>query len=378
MTDERCYSMIFKKMQNLLKGPLYQYDHKTKSKLFLEAVRQVSEYHYENCIPYQKLCKKREVNLSKIDTIEDFPYLPTSIFKETLLLSISKEDVFREIRSSATTSGLPSRIGLNKENNRRWSFSMQRMLLDRIGNKRYRTMVLDNESALGRSDTVSARSSMTRALLFSASEVSTCLVTEGELLRLDQEKLVNFLNNAGDGSDIIVFGFTFILYSHVLLPLIKTGKCFNLPGLKIIHAGGWKKLESQKVTSQKLIEDCCMCFGTKPENIVDLYGFSEQGGLLYPTCEYGLRHTPAWSEVVCRDPLTLKALPVGKEGMMQFVTPIQTSYPGHSILTEDVGKIVGYDNCLCGRKGTTFKVTGRSLSATEERGCGDIMADLFA
>ena len=128
----------------------------------------------------------------------------------------------------------------------------------------------------------------------------------------------------------------------------------------------------------KLIEDCGACFGVPPENVVDIYGFSEQGGLLYPTCEAGVRHTPAWSEVISRDPLSLKPLPFGQEGLMQFLTPIQTSYPGHSVITEDVGVVFGRDNCACGRKGTTFQVLGRSQTATEERGCGDIMAEMFA
>jgi hypothetical protein len=63
---------------------------------------------------------------------------------------------------------------------------------------------------------------------------------------------------------------------------------------------------------------------------------------------------------------------------MQFLTPIQTSYPGHSVITEDVGVVFGRDDCACGRKGTTFQVLGRSQTATEERGCGDIMAEMFA
>ena len=197
-------------------------------------------------------------------------------------------------------------------------------------------------------------------------------------MRLDRDKLLSFLENISEESEVLLFGFTFILYAHVLKPLIDAGYKFNLPKMKIIHAGGWKKLESQKVSPAKLVKLCSECFGTSPENVVDIYGFSEQGGLLYPTCEHGFRHTPIWSEVICRDPLTLKPLPSGEQGLMQFVTPIQTSYPGHSILTEDMGYIVGYDDCPCGRKGTIFKVTGRSSVATEERGCGDIMSEMFS
>ena len=370
--------MSFPFVWDLLKGPIYERDQGKKRIRILEATRQVAAYHYNNCAPYRKFCQKKGWDPSSAKNMEDFPFLPTSIFKDILLLSIPAEDVFREIRSSATTTGRQSRIGLDKDNNRRWSYSLQRMLLERIGNRRYRTLVLDDESALGQSSVVPARASMTRSLLFSAEEVATCLVAKNDTIELDFDKVEEFFSISDDGTGVMLFGFTYILYVHVILPMLEKGKTFNLPEIKVIHAGGWKKLESRKVTPEQLIADCCYCFGTKPENVIDIYGFSEQGGLLYPTCEYGARHTPAWSEVICRDPLTFESLDRGKEGLMQFITPIQTSYPGYSILTEDLGYIIDRDECPCGRAGTAFNVIGRSQSATEERGCGDIMADLFA
>ena len=50
---------------------------------------------------------------------------------------------------------------------------------------------------------------------------------------------------------------------------------------------------------------------------------------------------------------------------------LPTSYPGHNILTEDIGEIIGEDNCKCGLKGKYFLVHGRTKKA-EIRGCSDI------
>lgn len=365
-------------LRELLAEPLYEAPSSERRTRLLELMRLLVAHHMEHCPPYRTFCQKRGVDPEAIERLEDIPFLPTSIFKDALLLSIPEDQIFRELRSSATTSGRPSRIGLDKENNRRWTLSMQRMLLDRIGDERLRTMILDEPSVLGRSDVVSARASMTRSLLFAAGETDTCLTARNDVLSLDQDRLAAFLKDAGDGRGNMLFGFTFILSIHVVRPLLEQGVTFQLPELKILHAGGWKKLQALSITPEQLVKECCDCFGTRPENIVDIYGFSEQGGLLYPTCEHGRRHTPLWGEVVCRDPLTLKAVAPGREGLMQFLTPIQTSYPGHSVITEDVGVILGQDDCPCGRKGTTFRVLGRSRTATEERGCGDIMAELFA
>ena len=49
---------------------------------------------------------------------------------------------------------------------------------------------------------------------------------------------------------------------------------------------------------------------------------------------------------------------------------VPTSYPGNSIITEDIGEINGEDNCKCGRMGKYFLVHGR-IDNAELRGCSD-------
>ena len=46
------------------------------------------------------------------------------------------------------------------------------------------------------------------------------------------------------------------------------------------------------------------------------------------------------------------------------------SYPGHSILTEDMGIVHGVDDSPTGWRGKYFTVTGR-IPAAELRGCSD-------
>ena len=40
--------------------------------------------------------------------------------------------------------------------------------------------------------------------------------------------------------------------------------------------------------------------------------------------------------------------------MIQMLSLLPLSYPGHNILTEDLGIIHGEDNCKCGRSGVLF------------------------
>ncbi len=87
-------------------------------------------------------------------------------------------------------------------------------------------------------------------------------------------------------------------------------------------------------------------------------------------CERGFFHPSRYSDVLVRDADTLDVLPFGASGLLQLLSNIPRSYPGHSLLTEDRGTIVGENNCECGRPGKYFTVEGR-LPQAELRGCSD-------
>jgi len=63
--------------------------------------------------------------------------------------------------------------------------------------------------------------------------------------------------------------------------------------------------------------------------------------------------------------------------VIQVLSVLPRSYPGHSLLTEDVGALLGEDDCPCGRLGRTLRVDGR-LKSAEPRGCSDTHAASIA
>ena len=67
---------------------------------------------------------------------------------------------------------------------------------------------------------------------------------------------------------------------------------------------------------------------------------------------------------------------IGEKGIIQVVSVLPESYPGHVLLTEDEGIILGEDDCPCGRMGKYFKIEGRIKDA-EIRGCSDTYAMKF-
>ena len=103
--------------------------------------------------------------------------------------------------------------------------------------------------------------------------------------------------------------------------------------------------------------------------MVNDYGMVEQTGSIFMECEQGYLHSSIFSDVLIRKE-DFSVAPVGSEGLLQLVSLLPESYPGHSILTEDRGVLRGEDDCSCGRLGKYFNVIGR-IEAAAIRGCGD-------
>ena len=96
----------------------------------------------------------------------------------------------------------------------------------------------------------------------------------------------------------------------------------------------------------------------------------EQTGSVFLECENGFFHSSIFSDLIVRDE-NLKVSPLKKEGLLQILSLLPLSYPGHNILTEDIGTLEGIDDCRCGRKGKYFSIKGR-VPCTELRGCSDV------
>ena len=100
------------------------------------------------------------------------------------------------------------------------------------------------------------------------------------------------------------------------------------------------------------------------------YGMVEQTGTIYMECEHGHLHASVWSDVTIRRAGDFSVAGVGETGLIQVSSVLPRSYPGHVLLTEDEGRVLGEDDCPCGRKGKYFEILGR-VKRAEVRGCSD-------
>ena len=76
-------------------------------------------------------------------------------------------------------------------------------------------------------------------------------------------------------------------------------------------------------------------------NVYDYYGMVEQTGSIYIECEHSHLHTSIFSDIIIRKPSDFSIAKNGEEGIIQTLSVLPKSYPGHSLLTDDKGEPIG-------------------------------------
>jgi hypothetical protein len=363
------------KTDALLDSQPYSYDLLQRKKLFFESLIEELTHHYRNNKYYRNFCDRKGFNPETfVGEITDIPAVSVSVFKElgSMLTSVEEKDIKISLQSSAT-SGVPSTVVLDKITSKRQSKAMIKVVQEFIGKERKHFIICDVKPKSENLKLMGARFAAIGGYLNFANSVEYILdVNDKNEFIFDSHKFAEHIASLDPNVPIVFFGFTYILFSQIIKSYDGSSINFKLPrGSKLIHIGGWKKLENEKVTKELFNEQTEKLFGLEIGNVIDIYGFTEQMGLNYPDCKCGYKHTPSYSEVIVRDPSTRAVLPTGEIGVLEFLSPIPHSYPGNVVLTDDLGLINDLP-CEFGLLGTRFKILGR-LKKAEIRGCGDIL-----
>lgn len=362
-------------MDELFTLPAYA-DDAEQQDLYLKALQEELVFHYEHNEMYRKFCDRKGFNpKSAIRSFESIPPVAVSVFKDLGmgLQSVPKEDIKLRLQSSAT-SGTPSTIVVDKITSKRQAKAMVKVIQEAIGHERKPFLVMDIDPRSEFRSLLGARFAAITGYLNFASKAGYFLKAKDGISYFDVDAMQEYVAGIDKTQPVVVFGFTYILYSNVLKAVREKGISIPLPkGSKIIHIGGWKKLESEKISKELFNQQLADCFGIEPVDVIDIYGFTEQMGLNYPDCPCGCKHESSYVKVLVRDIVTDKVLSAGEEGKLEFITPIPHSYPGNAVLTDDLGMIID-DPCPYGRPGKRFRILGR-LKKAEIRGCGDILSN---
>ncbi|MEY2365246.1 acyl-protein synthetase [Lysinibacillus capsici] len=326
-------------------------------------LNELTKWHTENCHEYKSMLEKSNV-LLEASCLEEVPFIPVQLFKLMNLKSVSQEKVVKVLTSSGTTGQQVSKIYLDKETSIAQTKALVEVMKPILGNKRLPMILLDTKSVLKDRKSFSARGA---GILGFSNFGRKHFYALNDDMTLDVEGLQAYLKEY-EGQRILLFGFTFMIWQYVYKEIRDKGLNINFNNSVMIHGGGWKKLKDEAVNAltfnQLLSEELGI------QEVHNYYGMVEQVGSIFVECSEGHLHAPSYADVIIRNPITFEVLPLGQQGLIQVVSELPRSYPGHSLLTEDLGIIHGVDNCPCGWKGKYFSVVGR-IPKAELRGCSD-------
>ncbi len=347
--------------------PPYSLSKEEKRAFLTRHLAILTRQHYEHCAEYKKILDAISFDVNSISDYSQIPFLPVRLFKEYELKSVPTESVVKALTSSGTTGQKVSKIFLDKPTSATQTKVLTKIVSSFLGKQRVPMLILDSSAVIKNRAMFSARGAGILGFSMFGSDRLYALDDE---MNLNVDAMKAFLERH-QGETIFLFGFTFMVWLHFYKELKKLGIKLDLSKGVLIHGGGWKKLVNEAVSPEMFKSALHEVCGIN--HVYDYYGMVEQTGSIYVECECGHLHTSIFSDVICRRPKDFSECDFGEEGLIEVFSVLPESYPGHALLTEDVGVVLGEDDCPCGRKGKYFKINGRIKNA-EIRGCSDTYA----
>ena len=348
---------------NWLMQPPYHWTQDEKEAHYVPLLFELTSHHCHCCQPYGQAIQTLYEKNRRYDSSNQIPMLPISLFKTEELKSIPDSEIFKVITSSGT-SGVASHLYLDAFNAQNQQLALYNIVKAFIGSSRLPMLIVDTPDILKNRDAFNARGAAVLGFSIFAKRKYYALKPD---LSVDLESIRTFIQTYRN-QPVLIFGFTFMIWQYLCEALANYPGLIDLSNAILIHGGGWKKMQDRAVSPHEYKKRLYEQF--QIHKVHNYYGMAEQTGCIYMECEQGHLHASIFSAIIIRNPENFSVCPVGETGIVQVLTPLATSYPGHSILTEDMGTLLGIDDCPCGRLGKYFRIDGRMAKA-EIRGCSD-------
>jgi hypothetical protein len=349
----------------LLSLPQYSLAQPEKERLLVERLNELHDRHRQASGVYARVTDAMFPGFTHAQACSELPWIPVGMFKSHRLISIPDEELFKTLTSSGTSGDPVSRVYLDRATAQRQAEALASIMASVLGHDRLPMLIVDWPGVIRDRTQFSARGAGILGMMTFARQPRYVL---DEQMRLDIAGLIDFLREHGNGP-FVIFGFTFMVWQHLLKQI--SGLGLDLSNGILIHSGGWKALQEQavddRVFRQSFLEQ------TGLSRIHSFYGMVEQVGSVFLEGTDGYLHPPNFADVIVRDPVTWEESPLGQVGVVQVLSILPSSYPGQSILTEDLGVVHGIDDDPGGWLGKRFSLVGR-VPRTQLRGCSDTYA----
>jgi len=338
------------------------YDLQASDGLFIDAMKANVAFHMENCPEYKGILENLGFDFGSLKSINDLPKippLPTSYLKNNSLLSKPYEKLLIKTTSSGT-GGKKTLSGFDVGS----GICGLYMVLRVFRFHKLLSLRRTNYIILGYQPDKSNQTAMAKALkgitlLAPAGKVVYALVFKDGEYRVNTEGLIDAINEfGGQNRPVRVIGFP-AYFKMLLDELDSRNMRFSLhKNSKILLGGGWKALFSEEISKEELFQMGSRTLGIRRHNFKDHFSTAEHP-VNYVSCANDHFHVPVFSRVIIRDVSTLEPVSNGRPGLLNLVTPLLSSAPYGSILTDDIAIIRNGDECGCGIASPYFELIGR-------------------
>lgn len=339
------------------------YDWQGTRSLFLEAVKSDVAFHMEHCPEYAQILKSVGFSIDGLeseDALYQIPAIPTLYYKRNYLCSVPEEKLAIKATSSGT-KGLQSRVGFD----RKTLFYGILMMIRYFSYHKILSLLPTNYIVLGYEPSKHTQIGAIKTA-YGTTKFAPALHREYALKDTGTDYELNLegiqkalLRYAGLGLPVRFVGFP--SYMFFLLKTLKE-KDISLKlnsRSKVLLGGGWKQFADEEIDRElffTLIQDT---LGIEKHNCYEFFSAVEHP-LPYVKCKNGHFHIPIYSRVIIRDIKTLAPVPVGGLGLLSFVSPLVSSMPLTSVVTDDLAVLYDGSDCGCGINTPYFELKGRA------------------
>lgn len=348
-----------------------------RDQLFLEAIKENYAFQAEKQPYIEFLAKQRGFSIEMLNSIDDISKIPplfVGIMKINSFCNFETKDIAMVLTSSGT-KGQKTQSFFDSKSLDRLS-SMAHSCFKELGwtsNIPAHIFVMGYDIREEKNLGTSWSNNQFLSLAPNESVNWTILKNENGEFEFDSKYWARKVVELGQEAPIRFTGFPAFM-SQLAYEVAKIKPDFKAKeGSFITAGGGWKNHKGVQLTHKDFAALMEENLGIPKASIRDTFGMAEHG-VPFCSCSAGNYHIPIYSRILIRDPLSLKVMPNGQEGLMNLITPYNMAQPNISVLATDLAIVK--DNCSCGIKGN-YITSIRRGGVSKNRGCAIAAQELL-
>jgi len=344
---------------------------------FVDAMRDNISFHMNHCQAYKEILDSFGFGLDDLNGIDDLwniPPLPTSYLKNKTMLSKPYDKLLIRTTSSGT-GGKKTLSGYDKSSGLcALSMALKVLRFHHLISIRRTNYIVLGVRPDKNNQTATAKALTYFTILAPAKKIVYAVKIVDGAYRVDIDHLVEAIQTfAREGRPVRIIGFP-AYFKLFLAELAARGIKLQLhPNSKVLLGGGWKTFFAEEISKEALFAMAHETLDISRQNFKDHFSTAEHP-VNYVACEENHFHVPVFSRVIIRDVTTLKPVGKGIPGVLNLISPILSSAPYGSIITDDIAVL--RDNCSCGIESPYVDIIGR-IGLSNLRTCTQQASDFL-